>query len=157
MKKRIFILGLALLYSFVLYAAPNYNNGNGTILFEEIKDNKKTEIRKLEMEITETYSLNEESKIIYDDYKTCKEIGSKLSFAYKRDSEPISREHNKTKVALSMRISRAKKKNDFEEIDKVSKHLEKYLSNYQKKLNDYNKHKISEEELINWIISQKEI
>lgn len=89
--------------------------------------------------------------------KTCKEIGSKLSFAYKRDSEPISREHNKTKVALSMRISRAKKKNDFEEIDKVSKHLEKYLSNYQKKLNDYNKHKISEEELINWIISQKEI
>lgn len=89
--------------------------------------------------------------------KTCKEIGSKLSFAYKRDSEPISREHNKTKVALSMRISRAKKKNDFKEIDKVSKHLEKYLSNYQKKLNDYNKHKISEEELINWIISQKEI
>ena len=89
--------------------------------------------------------------------KTCKEIGSKLSFAYKRDSEPISREHNKTKVALSMRISRAKKKNDFEEINKVSKHLEKYLSNYQKKLNNYNKHKISEEELINWIISQKEI
>ena len=75
MKKRIFILGLALLYSFVLYAAPNYNNGNGTILFEEIKGNKKTEIRKLEMEITETYSLNDESKIIYDDYKTCKEIG----------------------------------------------------------------------------------
>ena len=89
--------------------------------------------------------------------KTCKEIGSKLSFAYKRDSEPISREHNKTKVALSMRISRAKKKNDFEEVNKVSKHLEKYLSNYQKKLNNYNKHKISEEELINWIISQKEI
>lgn len=90
-------------------------------------------------------------------HKTCKEIGSKLSFAFKRDSEPISREHNKTKVALSMRISRAKKKNDFEEIDKVSKHLEKYLSNYSKKLNNYNKHKISEEELINWIISQKEI
>lgn len=89
--------------------------------------------------------------------KTCKEIGSKLSFAFKRDSEPISREHNRTKVALSMRISRAKKKNDFEELDKVSKHLEKYLSNYQKKLNNYNKHKISEEELINWIISQKEI
>ena len=31
------------------------------------------------------------------------------------------------------------------------------MSNYQKKLNNYNKHKISEEELINWIISQKEI
>ena len=90
-------------------------------------------------------------------HKTCKEIGSKLSFAYKRDSEPISREHNRTKVALSMRISRAKKKNDFEEVNKVSKHLEKYLSNYQKKLNNYNKHKISEEELINWIIYQKEI
>lgn len=90
-------------------------------------------------------------------HKTCKEIGSKLSFAYKRDSEPISREHNRTKVALSMRISRAKKKNDFEEVNKVSKHLKKYLSNYQKKLNNYNKHKISEEELINWIISQKEI
>ena len=56
-----------------------------------------------------------------------------------------------------MRISRAKKKNDFEEIDKVSKHLEKYLSNYPKKLNNYNQHKISEEELINWIVSQKEI
>lgn len=89
--------------------------------------------------------------------KTCKEIGSKLSFAVKRDSEPISREHNKTKVALSMRISRAKKKNNIEEVKKVSNHLEKYLSNYQKKLNNYQKHKIAEEDFINWIISQKEI
>lgn len=89
--------------------------------------------------------------------KTCKEIGSKLSFAVKRDSEPISREHNKTKVALSMRISRAKKKNNFEEVNKVTQHLEKYVSNYQKKLNSFNKHKLSEDEFINWIISQKEI
>ena len=39
----------------------------------------------------------------------------------------------------------------------TTEEMREYLSNYQKKLNDYNKHKISEEELINWIISQKEI
>lgn len=76
MKKIIFIFSLALLYSFVLHSAPNYNNGNGTILFEEIEGNKKTEIRKFEMTVSDTYSLNDESRIIYDDYKTCNKIGT---------------------------------------------------------------------------------
>lgn len=89
--------------------------------------------------------------------KTCKEIGAKLSFAVKREAEPISKEHNKTKVALSMRISRAKKKNNLTEADKLSKKLDKYLSNYATQLKSFEKNRISQEEFINWIISQKEI
>ena len=89
--------------------------------------------------------------------KTCKIIGAQLAFNEKRNSEVITYEDNKTRVALSMRVSRAKQKNDISEANRVSKHLEKYLSNYQKKLNSYNKHKLSEDEFVNWIISQKEI
>ena len=75
MKKIFFILTLILLHSFVLYALPNYNNGNGTIIFEEVEGNKKTEIRKCEMKIVIGDELNNDSKIIYDDYKTCNEMG----------------------------------------------------------------------------------
>lgn len=75
MKKSFFIFSLLLVHSFALYSFPNYNNGNGTILFEEVEGNKKTEIRKCEMKIVIGDELSNDSKIIYDDYKTCNEIG----------------------------------------------------------------------------------
>ena len=74
MKK--FILLLLLIFNhFVLFAAPNYNNGNGTILFESVEGNKKTVVRKCEMEVTIGEKLGKKSRIIYDDYNTCVEIG----------------------------------------------------------------------------------
>ena len=65
MKK--FILLLLLIFNhFVLFAAPNYNNGNGTILFESVEGNKKTVVRKCEMEVTIGEKLGKKSRIIYD-------------------------------------------------------------------------------------------
>lgn len=74
MKKLFFFLVITFCH-FVIIAKPNYNNGNGTIIFETVEGNKKTEIRKCEMAIIIGSEIADSSKIIYDDYKTCNEIG----------------------------------------------------------------------------------
>lgn len=73
--KKFIVLLLLIFNHFVLFAAPNYNNGNGTILFESVEGNKKTVVRKCEMEVTIGEKLGKKSRIIYDDYNTCVEIG----------------------------------------------------------------------------------
>ncbi len=74
MKKLFFFLFITFC-RFSIIAVPNYNNGNGTIIFETVEGNKKTEIRKCEMAIIIGSEIADSSKIIYDDYKTCNEIG----------------------------------------------------------------------------------
>ena len=51
--KKILISAIALLcFSALVYAVPNYNNGNGTIMFESEYNGVKTVIRKCELEVT---------------------------------------------------------------------------------------------------------
>ena len=89
--------------------------------------------------------------------KTCKQYGAKKSYLDSIASIPIKEEHNRTSQYFRVRICRAKKKNDISTISTFGTKLDKYLTNYQKQLKKYEKHKISEEEFVNWIISQKEI
>ena len=54
-----------------------------------------------------------------------------------------------------MRIQR--NKNNIQEVEKLEKLFNKYKTNYEKKLKQYNNKKLSEEDFINWIIEQKHI
>ena len=67
--KKILISAIALLcFSALVYAVPNYNNGNGTIMFESEYNGVKTVIRKCELEVTIGDLLRKENRFVYDKY-----------------------------------------------------------------------------------------
>lgn len=74
MKKYLLLL-IAILFSSMLFADPNYNNGNGTIILEKKTDNINTIVRKCEVDVKIGDLLKEENRIIYDDYESKKIIG----------------------------------------------------------------------------------
>ena len=88
--------------------------------------------------------------------KTCREIGAKNFYKERQSSDPIKKEYFKTKATLSKRISRCNK-DDPKKLNKLQKTLDQFISNYEKQNKKYKAHKISQEEFIDWIISQKNI
>ena len=89
--------------------------------------------------------------------KTCKEYGAKKTYRDNIKSRPLKDEHYKTSQFFRMRIQRNKGKNNIQEVEKLEKLFNKYKTNYEKKLKQYNNKKLSEEDFINWIIEQKHI
>lgn len=88
--------------------------------------------------------------------KTCREIGAKNFYKEKQNSNPITKEYTTTRNTLSKRIARCDK-NDTKKLNKLQKALDYFVVNYKKQNKKYKTNKISEEEFVNWIISQKEI
>ena len=86
--------------------------------------------------------------------KTCKDIGADLYNKKKRNSNPITKEYTTTRNTLSKRVSRCNK-DDAKQLKKVQKALEQFILNYEKQTKKYQTHKISEDEFVDWIISQK--
>lgn len=85
---------------------------------------------------------------------TCKTIGARKSFANNRKQDPISTEDDKTRSRLTMRIKRAKNKNNETDIIKYTNALTKYYSDYEKQLKKYKNNKLSEKEFISWMKEQ---
>ena len=77
MKKINFVLLLFITFGSFLYASPNYKNGNGTILQESTIDNYRITIRKCEISTICGEFLNENMKIVYENYDY-KDIVGKL-------------------------------------------------------------------------------
>jgi len=74
MKKWLFVIFLGLLSNAVIFAVPNYNNGNGTIISESSSHDKKIVIRKCIFEVIIGDLLEEHNRIIFDAYVDGKEI-----------------------------------------------------------------------------------
>lgn len=87
--------------------------------------------------------------------QTCKKYGAKRVYSNIVKSNAVKSEHIRTSQFYRVRISRAKEKNDISFANKMQKLLDSYLENYQKQLNKFNNNKISEEDFIVWIKSQK--
>ena len=77
MKKINFVLLLFITFGSFLYASPNYKNVNGTILQESTIDNYRITIRKCEISTICGEFLNENMKIVYENYDY-KDIVGKL-------------------------------------------------------------------------------
>ena len=77
MKKINFVLLLFITFGSFLYASPNYKNGNGTILQESTIDNYRITIRKCEISTICGEFLNENMKVVYENYDY-KDIVGKL-------------------------------------------------------------------------------
>ena len=65
---------LGLLINSVIFAVPNYNNGNGTIISESNLHDKKIVIRKCIVEEVIGNLLREENRVIFNAYKNGKKI-----------------------------------------------------------------------------------
>lgn len=85
---------------------------------------------------------------------TCKTIGARKSFANNRKKDPISTEDDKTRSRLTMRIKRAKNKNDEENVATYTQALNKYYSDYEKQLKKYKNNKLSSKDFISWMKEQ---
>lgn len=87
--------------------------------------------------------------------QTCKKYGAKRVYSNIVKSSAVKSEHIRTSQFYRVRISRAKEKNDISFANKMQKLLDSYLENYQKQLTKFNNNKISEEDFVVWIKSQK--
>ena len=75
MKKSLFLIILLTLAQ-LIFANPNYNNGNGTIIFSQNQDGVKTTIRKCEIDsIIIGDLLADKNRNIYSNYNFSKKIG----------------------------------------------------------------------------------
>ena len=75
MKKSLFLIILVVLAQ-LIFANPNYNNGNGTIIFSQNQDGVKTTIRKCEIDsIIIGDLLADKNRNIYSNYNFSKKIG----------------------------------------------------------------------------------
>ena len=75
MKKSLFLIILLALAQ-LIFANPNYNNGNGTIIFSQNQDGVKTTIRKCEIDsIIIGDLLADKNRNIYSNYNFSKKIG----------------------------------------------------------------------------------
>lgn len=88
--------------------------------------------------------------------KTCRDIGSKLFYKDKRDSNPVTKAYSTARNTISKRVSRCDK-NDIKKLKKLTTQFDNLQIGYEKRYKKYEKGQLSEEEFINWIISQKEI
>lgn len=88
--------------------------------------------------------------------KTCRDIGSKLFYKDKRDSNPVTKAYSTARNTISKRVSRCDK-NDIKKFKKLTTQFDNLQIGYEKRYKKYEKGQLSEEEFINWIISQKEI
>ena len=88
--------------------------------------------------------------------KTCRDIGSKLFYKDKRDSNPVTKAYSTARNTISKRVSRCDK-NDIKKLKKLTTQFDSLQIGYEKRYKKYEKGQLSEEEFINWIISQKEI
>lgn len=75
MKKRSLFVITFLLMCVFMYAAPNYNNGNGTVLSEFENNEIKITVRKCELHVVIGDLLREEHRFIYDNYANGTIIG----------------------------------------------------------------------------------
>ena len=75
MKKRSLFVITFLLMCVFMYAAPNYNNGNGTVLSKFENNEIKTTVRKCELHVVIGDLLREEHRFIYDNYANGTIIG----------------------------------------------------------------------------------
>lgn len=84
--------------------------------------------------------------------KTCKEYGAKKTYRDKQNSNIIRKSHYNTSQFFRMKAKRAKTENEQKQLNKL---FEKYKVNYEKQLKKYKNKKITEDEFVNWITSQK--
>ena len=89
--------------------------------------------------------------------KTCKEIGAKETFKYKIKLGKIEHEYNNTKSCLLMRIRRAEEKGQEKKKEIANKKYIKFMEQFQIQNKKYNTNKITENEFVKWIISQKDL
>ena len=75
MKKSITTILISLISCLSLFAAPNYEGGNGTIISEKTENYKKVIIRKCELDVKIGDLLTESNRTIFDNYTGGKEIG----------------------------------------------------------------------------------
>ena len=88
--------------------------------------------------------------------KTCRDIGSKLFYKDKRDSNPVTKAYSTARNTISKRVSRCDK-NDIKKLKKLTTQFDNLQIGYEKRYKKYEKGQLSEEDFINWIIFQKEI
>ncbi len=88
--------------------------------------------------------------------KTCRDIGADLFYKERRNSNPVTKAYSTARNTLSKRVSRCDK-NNIKELKKLTTQFDNLKIGYEKKYKKYEKGQLSEEEFINWIISQKEI
>lgn len=86
--------------------------------------------------------------------KTCKEYGSKQFYRDAVKSNHVKKAHYTTGQYFRMKIKRCSSDKEKNKLEKI---FDTYKINYEKQKKKYNNNKISEEEFVNWIISQKEI
>lgn len=84
--------------------------------------------------------------------KTCKEYGAKKTYRDKQNSDIIRKSHYNTSQFFRMKIKRAKTENEQKHLSEL---FEKYKVNYEKQLEKYKNKKITEDEFVKWIVSQK--
>lgn len=88
--------------------------------------------------------------------KTCRDIGADLFYKEKRNSNPVTKAYSTARNTLSKRVSRCDKK-DIKKLKKLTTQFDNLQIGYEKRYKKYEKGQLSEEEFIDWIISQKEI
>ena len=84
--------------------------------------------------------------------KTCKEYGVKKAYRDKLNSNAVKKAHYNTSQFYRMKIKRAKTDKESSQYTKL---FEQYKISYEKHKKKYNSNKITENDFINWINSQK--
>jgi len=87
--------------------------------------------------------------------KTCKQYAVKRTYTDSIASDPIKNAYSHVANFYRVKRTRAKQKNDLKIFNKINTILDKFKNDYDKHFKKYKKKLLSEEELVNWIYSQK--